>query len=141
MAFSNSFLTHLFVRVNLSSVIERSSKGHRAGLISEIARPSDAGQARTAISSVPARPARAVSAGSSLEFPRSSQVFWAFRIFSSFPEFSATPSGLERLRRIRVCSSFPEFVCFIFARAFSVFSSCFGIPLTGCNNQLDSKFM
>ena len=68
-AFSNSFFARLFIRVSLSSDVERTTarpsglerrirelpRG-RAGLSSDFARPSEAEQPRAAISSAPAAP-------------------------------------------------------------------------------------
>lgn len=80
-AFPNSFFARLVVRVSLSSATERSTDAHRAGSSSDIARPSDADQARAAIPSG----ARAASAGSSF---RVSLCFLEFTWCSRFLKFS-----------------------------------------------------
>ena len=77
-ASSNSFFGRLFIRLSLSSAVERPSEADRAGLSSNFARPGDAEQARAAISIAPARP-------SELERPRPARVFL---VFSSFLKVS-----------------------------------------------------
>ena len=49
IAFSNSLFARLFVRVSLSSAVERFSETLGAGLSSDIARPSKAEQVRAAV--------------------------------------------------------------------------------------------
>ena len=90
----NSFSARLFVRVSLSSAVERYSEDHGAGLSTDIARPTAAEQARAAISRASkTEQVRAASAGSRfLGLPKDFSV-------SLFPCF--------------FISIFLEFLCFL----------------------------
>ena len=98
LAFSRTLFKRLFVRVSLSSAVEHSSEAHRAGLSSDIARPSEAEQARAAISNAPANPSGfdPLRRARVFEFSRVSR-FFQFSPVSSV--FSKRPSKLERLFR------------------------------------------